>query len=516
MEKALLLEAIVNSASQGILAVDAAGIILFANHAAGAMFGYPTEELVGANLEMLLPDGARQHHRRYLVDFCAAPAARPMGIGLDLAGKRKDGALFPVEISLSHTKRVTGETVGIALISDISRRKELEGQLARSQKMDVVGRMAGGIAHDFNNMLTIILGYNRLMMKQAPTEALRNYAQEVDRAAERAAALTRRLLTFSRQSQVQRDVADLNALVAESASLLRAVTGEHIQIVTRPASDLGMVVVDLEQMHQVLANLVINSRDAMPLGGVVTIETANVELSGEYIRSHLGVQPGPYVMLSVSDTGTGMTAEVRERIFDPFFTTKERGKGTGLGLTTVWATVKNFGGDIWVYSEPGRGTTFKIYLPRVTSDGQRLPPGSPGPRPTGTETVLVVEDEEGVRNLTARMLADSGFDVLEAASPLEALRLSDTVDGDIHLLLTDVVMPQMTGIELADQMRRMRPRIRVLFMSGYAETSGQSFSENPTLKGLLLEKPFTPDGLVAKVKDALERPDTLQARRFGV
>ncbi|MBL8296107.1 MAG: PAS domain S-box protein [Bryobacterales bacterium] len=503
IDKERMFEAIVEAASQGILAVDSGGTILLANTAAAGMFGYSREEMAGSELSLLIPQAVRDTHHAHISRYMTTPTTRPMGIGLDLAGRRKDGTEFPVEVSLSYAAMNHGP-VAIAMISDITLRKQLEEQVARSQKMDVVGRLAGGIAHDFNNMLTIILGYDRLLLQRlSPLDALRGYAEEIARAAERASALTRHLLAFSKHERLRRDSLNLNAIVKESLQLLRVVTGESISLVANLAPDLGWVLADKDQFHQVLANLVLNARDAMPSGGQITIETSNVELGREYVRSHLGVHPGPYVLLSVTDTGTGMDAETKEHIFEPFFTTKGPDKGTGLGLTTVWATVKNFGGDVWVYSEIGKGTTFKIYLPRVTETGVRLQKVESRVRPRGNAIILLVEDEPGVRKLTTELIQTEGYTVLPAADPFQAIQLCMQTEGPIDLLLTDLVMPQFDGFQLAQRISALRPGIKILYMSGYSERTG-NLAMNGLAPDSLIQKPFTLEDLLDKIAKALK------------
>ncbi len=498
-DKEKLFAAIVESASQGILAVQRDGTILVANKAAAEMFGYPIDELIGAELSILIPKAFRQAHGSHFTHYMSEPAARPMGIGLDLSARRKDGKEFPVEVSLSYVEINQG-LIGIALVSDISLRKQLEEQIARSQKMDVVGRLAGGIAHDFNNMLTIILGYDRLLLQRlSPLDALRGYVEEIARAAERASALTKHLLAFSKHDHVRREPVSLNDVVTDSLRLLTVAIGEQINVCTTLSPDIGWVSADKEQLQQVLANLLINARDAMPGGGQITIETSNVELGREYVRAHLGVHPGPYILLSVTDTGTGMDADIKEHVFEPFFTTKSPDKGTGLGLTTVWATVKSFGGDIWLYSEVGKGTTFKIYLPRVSESGVRLRESPKEAIQRGVEqTILLVEDEEGVRKLAAELIESHGYRVLSAADALQALQVAQSHQGPIHLLLTDVVMPGLDGFELAKRVQRLRPGLPVLFMSGYSENAGvlDSGSFDPDR---FLEKPFTFEDLLGRI-----------------
>src|SRR5215471_9769303 len=384
-------------------------------------------------------------------------------------------------------------------------RRSLEDQLIQSQKMEAVGRLAGGVAHDFNNLLTVILGYNDLLREQAGNDAAAmEYVEEIQRAAERASGLTNQLLTFSRrQVAVLREI-NLNQVVRQIDKLLRRIIGEDIDLETHLQPDLPHVKVDPSHMDQVIMNLAINSRDAMPEGGRLTIETASVTLTDEDPKRHIGVAPGNYVMLAVSDSGVGMNAATRARVFEPFFTTKEKGKGTGPGLSIVYGIVKQNGGEILVYSEPGHGTVFKIYLPAIEtqSDLTDLEAEQPKVEPA-QETVLVVEDEEQVRSLARTMLSRGGYRVIEAANGQDALRLAEEFKDTIHLLLTDVVMPGMNGIDLATQLSAARPGLRVLYMSGYTDNAvlkqGGLNSELP-----FLQKPFTSAGLHHKVREALK------------
>jgi PAS domain S-box-containing protein len=381
-----------------------------------------------------------------------------------------------------------------------------QAQLAQAQKMEAIGQLAGGIAHDFNNLLTVIGGRSQLLLSRLPAQSpVRRDLELIQKTSERAAALTRQLLAFSRKQILAPKVLDLNAVVSGMASMLQRLIGEDIDLAFRAGADLGRVKADPGQIEQVIVNLVVNARDAMPGGGRVTLETANVELGEQYARRHVGVQPGPYVMLAVSDTGTGMDAETQARIFEPFFTTKAPGKGTGLGLATVYGIVKQSGGNIWVYSEVGKGTTFKIYLPRVEETEESVQPevALPG---RGTETILLVEDEDEVRELAREILEAYGYTVFQARQPAEAMLIAERHPGPIHLLVTDVVMPEMSGRALAERLAPLRPEMKVLYMSGYTDNAivhhGRLDAGTP-----FVQKPFTPDVLVRKVREVLESSD---------
>ncbi len=388
---------------------------------------------------------------------------------------------------------------------DITERKQLEQQFLQAQKMEAIGQLAGGIAHDFNNLLTIINGYSQLLLEGIGTdERLRNQVNEIKNAGERAAALTRQLLAFGRRQVLRPQVLDLNGVVSNMDKMLRRLIGEDIDLVTLCREGLGRVKADPGQIEQVIMNLAVNARDAMPRGGKLTLETADVELDENYTRNHVAVRPGRYVMLAVSDTGLGMDAETQAHIFEPFFTTKEQGKGTGLGLATVYGIVKQSGGNVWVYSESGRGTTFKIYLPRVdeladsasAATGQRQVP-------RGSETVLLVEDEDAVRALVRDVLESSGYNVLEANGATQALLISERYAKPIHVMLTDVVMPQMGGRELAARIASRHPETKVLYMSGYTDNAivhhGVLDADTP-----FLQKPFAPDAVARKVREVLD------------
>jgi two-component system cell cycle sensor histidine kinase/response regulator CckA len=394
----------------------------------------------------------------------------------------------------------------LALAESRARARSLEAQLLQSQKMEAVGRLAGGVAHDFNNILTAIGGYADLLLADLPADdARRQDIDEIHRAARRAASLTQQLLAFSRRQIMQPKVVDLNALVADIDKMLRRLIGEDVLLSAVLAPNLGNVRADPGQLEQVILNLAVNARDAMPSGGHLTIQTRNVELDQSYVAEHPAVTPGPYVLLSVSDTGTGMTDETKSHIFEPFFTTKPRGKGTGLGLATVYGIIQQTGGHIWAYSEVGRGTTMKVYLPRVDLPADSLPSASPEAEEDlrGSATVLLVEDETAVRAVTRQLLTRSGYTVVEAADGHMALALTAALDQPVDLLLTDVVMPGMSGRELAERLAAQRPGLRVLFMSGYAD---DAIVRHGMLEpGLAyLEKPFRPEALLRKVRDVLD------------
>jgi PAS domain S-box-containing protein len=391
--------------------------------------------------------------------------------------------------------------------SDVTERKSLEAQFLQSQKMESVGRLAGGVAHDFNNLLGVILGYGQLLAKQLPDDSKqRGYVSEILDATERATGLTRQLLAFSRREVVQPHVIDLNAAVAGSEGMLQRLLGEDIEVVSVLAQDLGRVRADPHQIQQLLMNLVVNARDAMPKGGRLTIETADARLDPEYVRRHPAVEPGPYVLLAVSDTGHGMTAEVQERIFEPFFTTKEAGKGTGLGLGTVYSIVKQSGGHIWVYSEPGQGTTFKVYLPRV-EDGAKPAelPREAALLPRGSETILLVEDEAALRGVVSEMLESLGYTVLGATNGTEALAIAERREQPLHLLITDVVLPGIGGRELGELIAAARPGIKILYVSGYTDDAVVRYGVKAGEMSFL-QKPFAAGMLARKVREVLDPP----------
>jgi PAS domain S-box-containing protein len=419
---------------------------------------------------------------------------------------RKDGRIIWVSDTAVTVTGSDSHPVMEGIIVDITERKQLETQLQQSRKMEAVGRLAGGIAHDFNNLLTIIKGYTELALNRTvPHPEIHADIERIENASERAAALVRQLLAFSRKQVLQPKTLDLNSIALNLDKLLRRLMDENIEMITRVDENLGAIRADPAQIEQVIMNLVVNARDAMPKGGRLTLETCNAELDSAYASDHASVRPGSYVMLAVSDTGIGMDEETVAHIFEPFYTTKESGRGTGLGLSTVYGIVKQSGGYIWVYSEPGRGSTFKVYLPRADDPAQAPAAEKPGrDSRRGTETILLVEDEAGVRELARSVLAAQGYEVLVAGRPEEAIGLLQNHSREIQLLLTDVIMPTMSGRELARQVTAVRPQTRVLYMSGYTDnviSAGGMLEEGISF----LQKPFTPTVLIHKVREVLNQ-----------
>jgi len=494
-------DALIRSSPLGIWAVDLEGNVTFWNPAAEHIFGWTEAEVIGKRLPVVA-DEDQEDYRDWLRRFAAGESIT----AVERRRRRKDGSVVDVMIWTAPLRGPDGRICGaIAIDSDVSQQKLLEEQFRQSQKLEAVGRLAGGVAHDFNNLLTVIHGYADMISLEAEDRpAICDYAREIEHAAGRASGLTAQLLAFSRRQISQPKVLDLNDVIDHSAKLLRRVIGEDIEVVTNLDAQLGRVKADPIHIDQVLMNLVVNARDAMSAGGRITIETRNQHLDEDYAGRHLGVEAGDYCMLAVSDTGSGMSPETRARLFEPFFTTKEKGKGTGLGLSIVYGIVKQNQGEILVYSELGHGTTFKIYLPMVAA--AVLESEAPGPRIRAAgrgETILVCEDEHSIRELVERMLLRAGYRPLIAQDPEDALRLAHDRGQHIDALLTDLVMPKMSGFDLAREVAALRPEIKTLFMSGYADSHlarGMQLDE----KVPFLQKPFTASALARSLRETLE------------
>ncbi|HET7789571.1 MAG TPA: ATP-binding protein [Gemmatimonadales bacterium] len=493
--------ALVENSPYGISRTTPDGRFIDANPALARILGYDS---VDDLIELDVASGVYRDPaaRAGVVERIAAAGGF---LQQEIEVRRKDGS--PVLVRAT-ARLVRGDVAAPpyleTITEDVTERRALEEQLRQAQKMDAIGRLAGGVAHDFNNLLTAIIGYADLI--EADLGAASPHTEDVREirlAADRAAVLTRQLLAFSRQQVLAPRVMDLNETVSGMRNMLRRLIGEDIELIVQSTPELGHVRADPGQMEQVVLNLALNARDAMPRGGRLIIETANVELDEEYARGHLGGTAGPHVMLAVTDTGVGMDAVTRARIFEPFFTTKEKGKGTGLGLATVYGIVRQSGGSIWVYSEPGAGTIFKVYFPRSFDVATPAVGALQRAEADGTETVLVVEDDDAVRTLARRGLEGYGYRVIEARNPGEAVAVSERHVGSIHLLVTDVVMPGQYGPELAQALRRERPELRVLYMSGYTDNAiaHQGLLEAGSA---FLEKPFTPGNLAAKVRATLD------------
>ncbi len=468
---------------------------LEANASARDLYGYTAEEF----LRMKLSDLQLQEEvERFVAEW---KTARP-GPAV-WRHRTKSGRVIDVEMTVREM-RYGGRPAALAVLVDVTGRRQLEEQLRQAQKMEAVGMLAGGVAHDFNNLLTIITGYSQLILNNiGPGDPNRHSVEQIMKAGERAGALTKQLLAFSRRQVLQPRVLELNKLVTSLSTMLQRLIGEDVELRLVLKPDVGRVSADPGQMEQVLMNLTVNARDAMPKGGILTIETANAQIGDQYVGRHIALKPGPYVVLAVSDNGTGMDAATRARLFEPFFTTKGAGRGTGLGLSTVFGIVKQSGGSVDVYSELGGGTCVKVYLPRIdqpvvaeTAHRRRVPV-------RGSETVLLAEDDEMVRTLVRETLVREGYRVLAAGDPVEALRLADSHRGPIQLLITDVVMPKVNGRELANQLLDKRRELKVLYMSGYTDNAVLN-SGILQKEVAFLQKPFTPAALAEKVREVLE------------
>ncbi len=500
-EQLRLQAAALESAANAIVITDRQGAILWVNAAFTKLTGYSAGEAIAQNPRILK---SYQHPPAFYKDMWTKLLAGQIWRG-EIINRKKDGQLYTEEMTITPVRDAHGEIAHfIAIKQDVTEQKALERQLYHAQKMEAVGQLAGGVAHDFNNLMGVILGYSEILEEQfALSDPKRKKVEQVRKAAARAALLTRQLLAFSRQQILQPVVMDLNAIVVDVDKMLSRLISEDIKLVTVLQPHLGKVKADPSQIEQIIMNLAVNARDAMPKGGTLTIATCNMDLDENYARQHAVGKPGPYVKLTVSDTGVGIDKEIQAHIFEPFFTTKGVGKGTGLGLSTVYGIVRQSGGYIWVYSEPGRGTSFKVYLPRVEEALEPPKEEKPALVPRGTETILLVEDAASLLELTSEFLESCGYKVLAAGSPAEGLRIVEKHNGPIPLLITDIVMPEMSGHALAENLTALRPSMRVLYISGYshdiidrygAMNSGQDF----------LQKPFTKKDLAVKVRELLD------------
>jgi two-component system, cell cycle sensor histidine kinase and response regulator CckA len=500
---------IIETTSEGVWELDRTGRTVFVNQRMSALVGYSAAELANQPLLDFVHESSRAAVRDCIT-------AREQGASSQAEARLvcSDGRELWVLLDVAPILENESYAGALIMVMDIGLRKRLEEQLRQAQKMEAVGNLAAGVAHDFNNLLSVILGYAQLVIADLkPGDPIKADLEELNAAGERARDLTKQLLAFSRRQVLEPRTLDLNQVLKGMESMLRRLLREDIELSFLTAPHLGRVFADSGQLEQIVMNLLINARDATPGRGKITIETVNTDLSTEYAAAHHGVMAGPYVMLAVSDTGTGMDPATQAHIFEPFFTTKDKDGGTGLGLATVFGIVKQSGGHIWVYSEPGRGTTFRIYLPRTEGAVQAATP-SQFPRDLrGSETILVVEDQEPVRTLMRVILRRQGYNVLEASNGGEALLICEQFPATIHLLLTDVVMPRISGRELAVRLAPLRPEMGVMFVSGYTENS---IVHHGVLDAgvTFLQKPITPAALCRKVRQFLDDRFTNGARKL--
>jgi PAS domain S-box-containing protein len=521
--------ALLEVAPDAIVGIGNDGLIVLANAQVEAVFGYERGELIGQPVEVLVPARFHGMHASHRIGYFEDPRTRPMGAGLELFGRRSDGEEFPAEISLSSIETDTGR-VGIAAIRDISERlvharerekleaeaerERLQNQVHQAQRLESLGQLAGGIAHDFNNLLAVIMNYAAFVAEDLEAagekdgeerwRSTREDVEQVRLASERASHLTHQLLAFARREVVQPEVVDVNDIVGEIEQLLRRTLGEHVELQSSLGEDLRPVLIDPGQLEQILVNLAVNARDAMPDGGTLRVDTANLHVDNEYAATRPKLTPGPYVRLRVSDTGSGMSTETVQRAFDPFFTTKPPGEGTGLGLATVYGIVQQAGGRSQIYSEPDVGTTVTVLLPATEQARACREERVVVPRRHCEETILLVEDEDALREVTRRILVAAGYEVIVAHNGLEALTASEEHHSHIDVLLSDVIMPQMNGPQVAEQLMIRRSSMSVLLMSGFAQPILDSGGH--LLPGVgLIEKPFSAPALLEKLAQTIER-----------
>jgi two-component system, cell cycle sensor histidine kinase and response regulator CckA len=493
--------AALEAAANAIVITDSHGTILWVNRAFTDLTGYRPEEIIGQSPRILK---SWNHDSSFYRNLWSTIQSGQVWRG-EITNRKKDGLLYAEEMTITPVRSPTGETTNyIAIKQDATEKKKLEAQYRQAQKMEAIGRLAGGVAHDFNNILGVITGYSELSLdKLEPEHPVAKDLLKIRAAADRAVLLTRQLLAFSRQQIVYPRVVDLNAIVQNMGDMLQRLVGDDVSLTVKPTVPLGSINADVGQLEQVLMNLAVNARDAMPDGGPITIETRNVELDEFYQSKHEAVRTGPYVMLSVSDSGCGMNETILANIFEPFFTTKEEGKGTGLGLATVYGIVKQSGGYIWVYSEPGKGTTFKIFFPRVCEVNETSSQPTEQATPSGgSETILLVEDDEGLREMIATSLRNAGYTVLESGNAQAALELVAKHRGTVDLLLSDIVMSQTSGIQLFNLLKQSARDLKVIFMSGYAAEMLRRHDPLPP-EAAFIEKPFPRRSLLSTVRTIL-------------
>jgi len=520
---------LLEAAPDAMVCVDADGRIALVNAQAERLFGYGRDELAGQPVEILVPDAVRALHPAHRAGYVADPKPRPMGAGMELAGRRKDGTTFPAEISLSAIDTGAGILV-TAAVRDVTERlaaqaererlktqaerDRLERQLEQSQRLESMGQLAGGVAHDFNNLLGVITNYAAFVAEdlnrppgEPPSESARADIEQIQLAAERAARLTQQLLAFARREVVQPRVLNLNDVVASVTNLLQRTLGEHIELITSLDPALDLVLADPGHVEQILINLAVNARDAMPGGGMLTIETGNIDVDKTYAATRANLATGRYAAMNVSDNGPGMAPEVADRAFEPFFTTKPEGQGTGLGLATVYGIVTQVGGHVRIYSEPELGTTIRVLLPVTDQAPPTCEHPSAGPEQGEGELVLLVEDEGALREVTRRILLRNGYEVVTAANGREAIQAATGCTGRIDVLLTDVIMPGMQGREVAERIGGLEPGVAVLFMSGY--TQGLLSAQGILEPGIsLVEKPFNEATLLARLREVVRARGT--------
>jgi PAS domain S-box-containing protein len=513
--------ALLEGAPDAMVCVDRSGRISLVNAQAERLFGYGRAELVDQPVEMLVPEAMRARHPAHRTHYVGDPKPGPMSARLELSGRRRDGSTFPVEISLSAIDTDDDGLLIIAAVRDVTEqlelraaverlknqaeRDKLEQQLEQSQRLESLGQLAGGVAHDFNNLLAVITNYAEFVGEevakdaaQADWQAVRHDVNQIRLAAGRAADLTRQLLAFARRDVVQPRPLNLNEVIASVEQMLIRTLGEHVELKTELAPGLCAVLADPGQVEQILVNLAVNARDAMSAGGTLMVETSTTDIDASHPASRAGLPPGQYACMKIGDTGTGMPREVIDRAFEPFFTTKPKGEGTGLGLATVYGIVAQAGGYVQISSEPGVGTTFTILLPATDQEVRMEPAAEQKPAKGAGETVLIVEDEPAMREVTRRILSRADYNVLAAASGREAIEIVTNYPGDIDVVLADVVMPQMPGQEAAKRIRVLRPGIKVLFMSGY--TQGLLDTQGVVTAGVnVLQKPFTEASLLIRL-----------------